>query len=140
MPEDRRKRILYFGRSYEFLNLDNSDLSSSPQIIDDIEVCGTHGYPESEKFFLDNLPFDLVELHLSADCAYYFAEFIRKTDQKIPITIVTGLSKNEFVLFDLARIEFPYDILVNRSDSDWKNTANKLVDVLNDINKQTKNA
>lgn len=142
MPEQRRKRILYFGASWEFFNPKDLSLDSVPEIIDDIEVYGLHRYPESEEFFSENRPFNLVGVHMSADCAYYFAQFVRNKDGKVPIVLVTSLYRNESVLLDLARIEFPYDKLINKWDNSrgWRGGASRLVKILEDLNKQTENA
>ena len=142
MNKDRKKRILYFGANYEFFGPKDLSLNSGPEIIDNIEVHGLCGYPESEEFFLEYGPFNLVGVHLSADCAYYFAQFVRKKDRRVPLVLVTGLYRNESILFDLARIEFPHDKLINRWDNSkgWRGGANRLVKILEDLNKQTENA
>ena len=109
MPDKVRKRILYLDHNlYLGERYENKEYH---EIVNNIEIFGVSNIDKAKLKTVEIGNFDLVGIHLSTNCAFYYAKYIRDRNRDIPIIVLSGVGSHAKKRLD--EIGFPYDQILN---------------------------
>ncbi|MBI2507724.1 hypothetical protein HYV89_02115 [Candidatus Woesearchaeota archaeon] len=132
MAEEKIKRILYLD--HNFYMRERYENKEYKEVIGDIEIYGACNVEKAKEIFREFYPFDLIGIHLSTSCAFFFATYVRERYREIPIIVLSGVAS--YAKKTLDDIEFPYDQILNIPFEPPEDTAKSLVNILHNINRK----